>query len=164
MNGKEKLVWLWGIRETKRGARYEFCDIRLQGLFKSRRAPRFFFQRRIPRVAAPLCFPNRYSLLASVMVDTLCPWYTRNHCGLWWGELAARTERGSWCEIVLEGASPLFRCLASRCAATTMSKRQDCNGGRDIFFLTMVDCNENLFLKERERSWRFFNCGLFKEE
>lgn len=151
---------------SRNETRYEFCDIRLQGLFKSRRAPRFFFQRRIPRVAAPLCFPNRYSLLASVMVDTLCPWYTRNHCGLWWGELAARTERGSWCEIVLEGASPLFRCLASRCAATTMSKRQDCNERRDIFFFNDGGLQREIyfFLKERERSWRFFNCGLFKEE
>lgn len=54
---------------------------------------------------------------------------------------------------MLEGASPLFRCLASRCAATTMSKRQDCNGRRDIFFFNDGGLQREIcfFLKERER-------------
>lgn len=54
---------------------------------------------------------------------------------------------------MLEGASPLFRCLASRCAATTMSKRQDCNERRDIFFFNDGGLQREIcfFLKERER-------------
>lgn len=96
---------------------------------------RDFFQWRIPRVAAPLCFPNRYSLLAGVMVDTLCPWYTRNH-GL------------SWCEIALEGASPLF-------VPSTTSKRRDCNKRSDILYIyfLMTDGLQRetcFFLENRE--------------
>lgn len=100
---------------------------------------RDFFQWRIPRVAAPLCFPNRYSLLAGVMVDTLCPWYTRNH-GL------------SWCEIALEGASPLF-------VPSTTSKRRDCNKRSDIlyiyiFFNDWWAATRDLFLFRK--SWIFY--------
>lgn len=98
---------------------------------------RDFFQWRIPRVAAPLYFPNRYSLLAGVMVDTLCPWYTRPLVGRRVG------ERGSWCEIALEGVSPLF-------VPSTTSKRQDCNKRSDILyiyiFFLMTDGLRDLFL------------------
>lgn len=129
-NREEKFAWLLGIRGTKRGARYEFCDIRLQGLFKSRRAPRFFPNANSSGSGATVLSEPVFSSGQRYGRHSLPVVYSE----LSWGELAARTERGSWCEIVLEGASPLFRSLASRRGASTMSKRQDCNERSGIFF------------------------------
>ena len=95
-------------RTKRTHGRVSFLTRRTQRLFKSRRVVRFFFQRRIPRVAAPLCFPNRYSLLASVMVDTECPWYTRNPSSMRRIGRHGPKRREVHGARSLEGALPLF--------------------------------------------------------
>ena len=72
-----------GIQGTRRPTSRRVSSV-TRALFKYCRLARFFSQTRIPRVAAPLRFPNRYSLLTSVIVDVF---YAR-------GILGTRALRG----------------------------------------------------------------------